>query len=56
MKTYKTPKIKTIVIKGSLLQGGSDLQNSTNPVNAEDARSKQGYGFFEDINDEGYAE
>lgn len=61
MKTYKTPKIKVIVIEDSLLHGGSQSegQESTQPyldyspttIDASDARSKQGFGIFDDSED-----
>lgn len=66
MKTYKTPKIKVIVIEDSLLMDASQSegQESTQPyldyspttIDASDARSKQYTGLFDDSDDENYAD
>ena len=54
MKTYKTPRIKTIKMDAEELM--NTLTGSATPVDAEYARSKRHTGLFDDSDDEGYAD
>lgn len=51
MKIYKTPKITVIKLDTEELMAASSLNDSNDPVDAGNARSKQGFGIFDDSED-----